>query len=45
MDSINSDTADLGLLGREPGVKYPDGELLINEEKQDADIYFQYTCK
>ena len=45
MDSSNSEMAELGLLGRKPGEKYPDGELFFNNEKQDGDLFFQYTCK
>lgn len=45
MEPSNSAMADLGLLGRKPGEKYLDGELFFNVEKQDADLYFQYTCK
>ncbi|MCX6053987.1 MAG: DUF2142 domain-containing protein [Chloroflexi bacterium] len=45
MNSSNSDYADLGILGRKSGEKYLDGELFFNEEKQNADLFFQYTCQ
>lgn len=45
MEPSNSAKAGLGILGRIPGTKYSDGKLLFNQEFQDGDIYFQYTCK
>lgn len=45
MDSSNKNSTYLSILGRESGEKYSDGELFFNGEMQDADLYFQYTCK
>jgi hypothetical protein len=37
-------SAEVGLLGRSGGQKYPAGELTFNQQVQDADLYFRYTC-
>ena len=44
LDSKDTQNADVGLLGRSGGEKYPDGNLLFNQQLQDADLYFQYSC-
>ena len=40
----DSKDTDLGLLGRSGAATYPDGELLFNQQPQDGDLFFQYTC-
>lgn len=45
LDSQDSPTADLGLLGRAGADIYPDGKLQINDVTQDGDLVFQYVCK
>ncbi|HTX90843.1 MAG TPA: DUF2142 domain-containing protein [Anaerolineales bacterium] len=40
----DSSSAAVGLLGRQNGSIYPDGELFFNQEPQDGDLFFQYTC-
>ncbi|MEW6405269.1 MAG: hypothetical protein AB1649_26050 [Chloroflexota bacterium] len=40
----DSSSADVKLLGRENGIIYPDGELFSNQEEQNGDLFFQYTC-
>ncbi len=45
MSPDNSEESNLGVLGRITGEKYPNGALYFNKVEQDADIYFQYTCK
>jgi uncharacterized membrane protein len=45
--SVNSPgghPAEVGLLGRQGAQIYPDGVLLFNQQEQDADLFFQYTC-
>lgn len=36
--------AEVDLLGRRNAQIYPDGKLLFNQQEQDGDLYFQYTC-
>jgi hypothetical protein len=40
----DSSSANVGLLGRKNGKIYSDGKLFFNQEEQDGDLFFQYTC-
>ena len=44
LGSTASPAAEVDLLGRLNAKIYPDGRLLFNQQEQDGDLYFQYTC-